>query len=286
MHPSALLIFHSMRPKQWVKNVFVLAPLLFHRGSASPSTYAQIIWATLTFCILCSSLYILNDVHDRDQDRHHAKKRTRPIASGSLKPETAVASAIILLLIALVSGSLLGIYFLMIEGLYFGITLTYILWIKRIPILDAVIIASGFILRISAGSAASGLSLPPAWILLSSFFLLLFLAFGKRRSELLAHTPMTTYSGSSLSFFIPLSGIAAFGFYVMYVFSRMPDSNFETLKLAFTALLVFLGIGRYSFLLYRKGLGDCPTEVLYDDRPLLFLVLLWLLALKPVLTTI
>src|SRR5258706_3369585 len=178
-------LVRALRPAQWTKNLFVLAPLLFGKVANRPDLVLTTLAAMVTFCGVASSLYLLNDVMDRDADLLHAVKRNRPIASGAISSRRALAVAGILFAAAVALAAVSARAALPWVLLYAVLTALYSLVLKKVQLLDVFIIASGFVLRVLAGSAPAAVA-PSYWLLLCTFFLALFLALSKRRGELSA----------------------------------------------------------------------------------------------------
>jgi len=180
---AAQALIEAMRPRQWAKNVFVLAGIVFAGQLFDPRAQLRVLACFALFCAASSSVYLVNDVLDRKSDAHHPVKRARAIASGRLSPAAAIAAATVLAAAALAFAARLNLGTLAILAAYLGSTFAYSLLLKRVLLLDVMIVAGGFVLRAAAGAACIDAQISP-WLLVCSFLLALFLALGKRRSEL------------------------------------------------------------------------------------------------------
>src|SRR3989339_1717605 len=174
----------SFRPKQWIKNLFVLAALIFAQKFLDKQALVLSLLAFFAFCLISSSVYLINDVADAEKDKAHPLKKNRPIARGTLSKPVAVWAAIILLIAAVFISFKLGFWFLIILILYWLLNLFYSFYLKNLVILDVIAVSLGFVLRVIAGAVAIGVVFS-SWLLLCTFFLTLFLALGKRKNEML-----------------------------------------------------------------------------------------------------
>lgn len=278
------------RPSQWLKNGVVLAALIFS-GEAMHAAATEIaVLAVFIFCLLSSSVYILNDLVDCEKDRHHPLKKDRPIASGRVSKSVAILYCIGLLVIALGGAWFVNRSFFVISLLFFGLNLSYSFWLKNIVIVDAMSIAVGFVLRAYAGAFAIGV---PAskWLLINTLFLALFLAFGKRRHELVflegdaaSHrTILSRYSPYLLDQLIGVVTASVVVVYMLYTFSSEVSTRLGTENLFMTIPFVIYGIFRYLYLIHKEERGGSPTEVLISDRPIMINVILWLATVVTVL---
>lgn len=283
--PKAMprVLLRAIRPRQWTKNAAVLAPLFFAHRAFEPRLAMEAIAATLAFCLLSSAVYLCNDVIDRERDRQHPIKRHRPVASGELGIPMALAVAILLAACALGSLAWLGttvfatgIGYLVLQALYTGI-------LKKQVIVDVIAIAIGFVLRVATGALAIGVPISN-WLYLCTFLLALFLGFSKRRAELsllqgnaAEHRPgldeLSLPLLDQLIAAVTASTIVSFALYTM-----SPDTveKFDS-WLMLTLPCVIYGIFRYLYLVYQKGSGDSPEQLLLHDRPLLIDIALFVL---------
>ena len=277
-------VLASLRPRQWVKNLFVLAGLVFAQKLLTP-----LVWPALAafalFCALSGAVYLFNDVADRDQDRLHPQKRLRPVASGALGTRPALGIAAGLLVGSLALGFLLSRGFGVVALAYAVLLLAYSAWLKHVVIVDVLVVAIGFVLRAVAGALAIGVAIS-GWLLICTILLALFLALGKRRHELLTldaeagrHRPiLAEYSAGLLDQMIAVVTASTVTAYALYTMSPETVAKFRTQLLPATLPFVLYGIFRYLYLLYRRRLGGNPSELFLSDRALLVNTLLWMLA--------
>ena len=268
----------ALRPAQWVKNLFVLAPVLFGKVADRPELVGRTAAVAAAFCALASALYLLNDVRDAEADRQHPVKKSRPVASGELRPGAALAAAAVLGL-----ASLLAVFFASPAALpwalvYAVITVLYSLGLKKVALLDVFIVASGYVLRVLAGSAAAQVA-PSHWLLLCTFFLALFLSLSKRRSELVVRGT----SGRASLKEIPAGLIESFEnvalgttivCYALYTVSPETVAWFRTNRLLATVPIVVFGLFRWRLVEARGG-GEDATSDLFTDPGLVATVVTW-----------
>ena len=277
------LILISMRPAQWVKNTVVLAALVFAQRLLDPADLLKGFGAFAIFCMVSGAAYLFNDVRDAERDRRHETKRSRPVASGSLLPRTAIGAACALLAVGLASSALLGVDFLLIVIAYILLNAMYSMWLKRIVIIDVMVVAAGFLLRAIAGGAAlEDVEISP-WLVICTLFLALFLALGKRRHELvylneeaISHrSVLAEYSPQLLDQMIAVVTTSTVIVYVLYTTSLSVQEKLGTTKLFITIPFVLYGVFRYLYLVHTREQGGSPERVLFSDLPLLADVLLW-----------
>ncbi|OLB10904.1 MAG: hypothetical protein AUI04_10425 [Candidatus Rokubacteria bacterium 13_2_20CM_2_64_8] len=277
-------IFVSLRPRQWVKNLFVFAGLVFAQKLFTPSVWPAL-GAFAVFCALSGSVYLVNDAADREKDRLHPDKKWRPIASGRLPAGTAVTAAAVLVVAAL-AGSLVLSRPLAVVALAYAVLLgAYSVWLKHVVIVDVIVVAIGFVLRAVAGAVAIDVGIS-GWLLICTVLMALFLALGKRRHEYLTlgeaavrHRPiLAEYSAGLLDQMIAVVTASTVTAYALYTMSPETVAKFETHLLPVTLPFVLYGIFRYLYLLYRRQLGGNPSELFLNDGPLLVNTLLWILA--------
>jgi 4-hydroxybenzoate polyprenyltransferase len=274
----------SLRPRQWVKNLFVFAGVIFARKLFTPALGIAC-GAFAIFCALSGAVYLLNDVADRERDRLDPRKRLRPIAAGRLGAGAATAAAVALIVLSLGAGALLPRAFLATAVAYVGLLVAYSVWLKHIVIVDVIVVASGFVLRAVAGAVAIDVEMS-GWLLICTVLLALFLALGKRRYEYLAlggdavaHRPiLAEYSPALLDQMIAVVTASTVTAYALYTMSPETVAKFQTRLLPATLPFVLYGIFRYLYLLYRRQLGGHPSELFLSDRPLLVNAVLWMLA--------
>jgi 4-hydroxybenzoate polyprenyltransferase len=284
MKPLAALV-RAMRPQQWVKNLFVYAPILFAQEWHKEGLVVRATGTFAAFCLLSSGVYLVNDVQDREADRLHPKKRLRPIASGELSATAALAAAAVLIAAAFALVRLpppLGLYSNRVAaacGAYLAIQLLYTWRLKHVVILDVLCVASGFVLRLLAGGPASQVSLSP-WIIVCTVFLSLFLALCKRRHEVVSLGGDAAAHRAILAEYPPalldqLIGTATACTLVTYALYTVDRRTIEVHRLrpepvlAVTLPFVIFGMFRYLFLVYRREGGGSPTSTLVRDVPLM-----------------
>lgn len=261
-----------LRPQQWVKNGFVLAGLLFGHPFGEPGFVIAALGATGAFCLASSAVYAFNDCSDAEQDRAHPEKRGRPVASGAVSMRTALALAAVLAGAGLALAAWVAPAVAATVAAYLALNLAYTLGLKRVPILDVVAIAAGFMLRLLAGTAAIGIA-PSGWLLACGVLLTLFLGFGKRRAESVQlaagaaqHRPvLASYSAGFLDKAILVCAAGMIVAYAAYTLAPGTAAVQGTGKLIFTLPWVLLGTLRYLFRLkFRDGGGDPANELLRD----------------------
>lgn len=270
---------HLLRPKQWIKNLFIFAALLFSKNIDKTFYIMAASYAFLCFCITSSTVYIFNDIMDIEKDRKHPIKRERPLAAGVINKREAQILMILMLPVAVLSSFILSYSFGMIVMIYLLNNLLYTLYVKQLVILDVMSIALGFILRVAGGALAIDVLISP-WLLLCTFLLALFLGFSKRRNELLVlqedaqshRRILEQYSLDYIDSMLSIVTASTLISYSLYTFFASDDKYSMV-----TILFVLYGIFRYQYLMYNKKLGGSPEEIVLTDKPLLFNILLWIL---------
>jgi 4-hydroxybenzoate polyprenyltransferase len=278
---AALLI--SLRPRQWVKNLFVFGGLVFGQRLFTPAVWVSTA-AFLIFCALSGAIYLLNDVADRDKDRRHPEKRSRPIAAGRLAVGHALVAATVLVLAGLAAAAWLSRPFALAALAYVLLLSAYSAWLKHVVIVDVLVVALGFVLRAAAGALVIDVAIS-SWLLICTVLFALFLALGKRRHEVLTlqsdagqHRPiLAEYSAALLDQMIAVVTASTVTAYALYTMSPETVAKFHTQLLPATLPFVLYGIFRYLYLLYHRQLGGNPTDMIVTDRALLLNTLLWLL---------
>jgi 4-hydroxybenzoate polyprenyltransferase len=276
-------ILHSMRPRQWVKNLFVFGGVVFSERLFTPAVWTAAA-AFVIFCALSGAVYLLNDVADRDKDRRHPDKCRRPIAAGRLAVRAAMMAAMVLIVIGLGAAAWLSRPFALAALAYVILLSAYSAWLKHMVIVDVLAVALGFVLRAAAGALVIGAAIS-SWLLICTILLALFLALGKRRNEALAlqadadrHRPiLAEYSPAFLDQMISVVTASTVTAYALYTMSPETVARFHTPLLPATLPFVLYGIFRYLYLLYHRKLGGNPTDMVLHDRPLLLNTALWLL---------
>ncbi len=275
----------SLRPRQWVKNLFVFAAVIF-----SQNLFTALIWpavaAFVIFCGLSGAIYLVNDVADAERDRLHPQKRMRPVASGALPRGVAVGAAVALLAVCLAAAFALSRSFGLVALAYGVLLVAYSFWLKSAVILDVLTVAMGFVLRALAGGEAVRVEIS-GWLVICTILIALFLALGKRRHELLSleadalrHRPiLAEYSESFLDQMIAVVTASTVMAYALYTMWPETVAKFHTRLLPLTVPFVLYGIFRYLYLLYRQELGGSPADLLLSDRALLVNTILWMAAL-------
>jgi 4-hydroxybenzoate polyprenyltransferase len=284
----ALLV--AMRPGQWMKNLLVLAPVLFSENVFNRTAIARGIFAFATFCVVSSSSYLINDLKDLEQDRLHPLKQHRPLAGGALSSRTAVFGACVLALTGFAASFWLSRSLALVVATYWIINLAYTLVLKRHVILDVFAIASGYVLRPVAGALVIRVELS-TWLLICTTLLALFLAFGKRRSEMRLLKEMAgqhrhvleEYSQGFLDMMIGVVAASTVSSYAFYTVSEDTIQRFHTRRLLVTLPFVLYGIFRYLYLLYHKERGGDPLETAFTDRSMIVNLLLWVGAVALIL---
>jgi decaprenyl-phosphate phosphoribosyltransferase len=270
------------RPKQWIKNTFVLAPLVFAREFTHPESVANALIAFGLFCIASSASYILNDIHDIERDRSHPVKRhSRPLAAGTVPLRSAVG-LLVACYCVLVAGWFWSVDTMLAIFAYLALNVAYTYWLKHQPVLDLFSIASGFVLRTYAGALALGVPLS-SWMAITTLCLALYLAAIKRRQELASNGAesrevLRMYSTALIDRYAEMSATGALIFYSLFVMSA-------NAKLAATIPLVIFGLYRYWYVVERLGGGESPTDAVLSDIPLALAIVIWVavcvVALRP-----
>jgi 4-hydroxybenzoate polyprenyltransferase len=270
-----------LRPRQWIKNGLVFMALLFDEKLFDWPLLFKTIFAFGLFCMISSTVYIINDLADLEQDKQHPKKRRRALPSGQLQPWFAVVSAVGILAVCLPLSFWLNLYFGLIVLLYFLMQLGYSFALKHVVIIDVMVVASGFVLRVGAGAVVAEAERFSPWLYVCTIFLALFLAIGKRRHELTlladgANSHRKILDEYSLNLLDEMSRLVTTGAlitYSLYTFSatNLPPNHTMMLTIPFFIYFLF----RYQYLIHVKGEGGAPEMLLYTDLPLLLDIVLW-----------
>ena len=283
-------LLKTMRPKQWLKNGFVFVALVFDEKLLQPGPLARTVLAFVIFCLASSTVYLLNDLVDREKDRQHPTKRHRPLASGALSPQVAVVAAIIFAIISLLAAFWLSLGFGLVIVSYLALNVAYSFWLKHIVIIDVLLVASFYLLRVVAGVLVVQAERFSPWLYILITLFALFIAIGKRHHELTllgeenanAHrTSLEEYNRRLLDSMIVMVTSAATIAYSFYTFSapNLPATHTMMLTIPFVLYFFF----RYLYLIYVRSEGGAPEELLLRDKPLLACVALWGLAVVVVL---
>jgi 4-hydroxybenzoate polyprenyltransferase len=274
-------LLRTLRPRQWIKNGFVYMALLFDQKLFDWPLLLRTTFAFILFCMITSTVYIINDLADLEKDKQHPKKRRRALPSGQLKPWFAVLSAVGILIVCLPLSFWLDPYFGAIVLLYFLLNVAYSFYLKHVVIIDVMVVASGFVLRVAAGVIVADAERFSPWLYVCTIFLALFLAIGKRRHELIllaggADSHRKILDEYTVKFLDEMSHVVTTGAllaYSLYTFSavNLPDNYAMMLTIPF----VIYGLFRYQYLVHVKGEGGAPEMLLYTDRPFLLDLILW-----------
>ena len=292
--PTLKAIIEAMRPIQWIKNLGIFAALILNGQLFSSDLFLKTSWAFITFCLLSSSSYLLNDVIDIDKDKLHPVKKNRPLARGDISQPLAILIVFILLFAGLFVSVFVNTGFIWLSLIFVILQYTYSLFLKKKAIMDIIGIAVFFILRTYAGEIATGYHLP-IWIMLAVIFLSLFLASGKRRTEL-GNTGISTrsalagYGKNLLNFYTTMFAVCTLIAYAMFTFLEEPlafngvihsfvSENFPNALgrkwYMITLIPVIFGIMRYGQIIFEMQEGERPERVVATDIPLLMSILLW-----------
>jgi 4-hydroxybenzoate polyprenyltransferase len=287
-------LIKSMRPRQWTKNAFLFAALVFDGKLFHVSDFLRTLAGFGLFCLISSATYIINDLLDVSADRMHPVKKNRPIASGKLPGSVALTVAVVLSLVTLVLGYYLSFQFALTILVYFALMLVYSKWLKHVPILDVLIVSTGFLLRVHAGTNLIIVERFSPWLYVLMALLALYLGFGKRRAELAllldnpnnqAGSPnfrkvLDGYTIPLLDQFITIVSGTTIVSYSLYTFFRPETPGNHALML--TIPYVIYAIFRYLYLIQVKQVGSEPEEILLSDRPFQLSIFLWGLAVLAV----
>jgi 4-hydroxybenzoate polyprenyltransferase len=280
----------SLRPAQWSKNLFVLAPLVFAEGLQDPGLVGRGLLAFAVWTAAASAVYLINDLRDRGKDRLHPLKRLRPIAAGELAPAVAGVAAAALAAAALAGALYLGARFSLFLLLYLLLNVLYSFGLKNLVIVDVMAVAFGYVLRVEGGAAAIGVRVS-TWILLCTVFAALFLAFSKRRHELLLLSEKAAdqrqvllhYGPTFLDQMINVVTASMLLSYALYTLAPETVEKFGTSALIYTVPFVLFGIFRYLYLVYQVKDERNPTEAILRDPPFVLNVVLWGLAVVAII---
>lgn len=267
-----------LRPKQWIKNLFVIAPLIFAKHVFEYDYIVKIVVAFVLFCLISSSVYVLNDIIDCEKDRLHPKKKNRPIASGLISKAEAIVLLVITLPLVIGISFFVDRFFGLAILFYFINNVLYSYRIKNMVILDVMSIAIGFLLRVIGGALIIKVNISP-WILLCTLLLSLFLGFSKRRNELVVlengaenhRKILEEYSLEFIDNMLSIVTASTVMAYCLYTFS----ANNGNFRMMITIPFVLYGIFRYQYIIYKKNEGGSPEDAVLSDMPLMFSILLW-----------
>lgn len=271
------------RPGQWIKNAFVLAPLLFSGGFDDWGMCLKSLGAFVSFCLVSSAIYGINDICDHEEDSRHPMKKRRPIACGALPVGAAGVVSGILLLISVGLAWWLSGTLAIIVAIYAALNVAYSLGIKHLAILDVMTVAAGFVLRILGGSAAIAVA-PSHWLVLCTIMIAMFLGFAKRRGELVAEhggegstrKVLADYSLGFLDQAISMMTGATIICYALYTVDDRTQEIFQTRAMLLTVPSVIYGFSRYLYLIYHQEQGEDPTQAVLRDVPTIVNVGVWI----------
>lgn len=275
-------LVRALRPHQWVKNLFVAAPLVFGKTLFERGPALRVCVAVGLFCLLCGAVYLVNDLLDLEADRVHPKKRLRPLAAGRLSVRTARTAAALLF-----AGALAGLWSLepsvgAFASAYLVLNLAYSLALKRVPFVDVLCIAAGFLLRVLTGAYAANVP-PSAWLLVCTGLLAAFLGYGKRAHEIgasgdRAHSQRAVlgrYPVGLLKAALYGLGVATVIAYVLYTRAEHTLAYFGTGKLVWTSPFVAFGVWRFLWIVARRADAESPTAEMLRDGPFRVNLVLW-----------
>jgi len=273
----------SMRPRQWIKNCFVFTALIFSRNVFDPVMVFRVTLAFFFFCAVSGVVYIINDTCDLEKDRLHPTKKERPIASGRLDSRSALSVAIPLLILTLAAASFVSRSLIMTLAAYFLLNLAYSIKLKDIVLLDAFAISAGFVLRVFAGALVINVSVS-SWLIICTILLALFLAFSKRRHEIVVlevfaidhRRILGEYSTTFLDQMISVVTASTVISYALYTMSDETIAKFDTRSLIYTVPFVLYGVFRYLYLVHQKKGGGDPAAHLLTDIPLIINIIIWI----------
>jgi 4-hydroxybenzoate polyprenyltransferase len=276
-------LIKTLRPAQWIKNLFIFAPLIFSLNIFNADLVLLSAAAFFLFCLLSGAVYILNDLVDREEDKLHPVKSARPLASGQLSPRAALAAFFVITTLSLGGAWLVNLPFFIAVLAYLFIQIGYSFRFKHVVILDVFIIAFGFFIRVIAGGLAIRVYISP-WLLICTLLLALFLSLSKRRHELTllekdaaGHRPiLKEYSPYLLDQMIGVVTASTVISYSLYTISEETIAKFGTKNLIYTVPFVLYGIFRYLYLVHQKSGGGSPESLIIQDMPLLIDVILWI----------
>ncbi|BDR83736.1 phosphoribose diphosphate:decaprenyl-phosphate phosphoribosyltransferase [Clostridium tetani] len=272
-------IIQILRPKQWIKNGFVFAALMFSGKFMNLGLLQKNIYAFVLFCLTSSAVYVLNDIVDLEKDKLHPDKKKRPLPSGMISKKNAIILDIVLI-ITMVSCSYNNIKVFAILLGYLIMNILYSFKLKNIVIIDVMIITLGFVMRVEVGSFATGVVISP-WLLLCTMLLSLFLAINKRKSELITlegksgkhRKILEEYSVEFLDSMLTLVTPSILIAYCLYTFSSVQSKN-----MMFTIPFVLYGLFRYQYLMLKKNIGGKPEDIFTKDIPFLINIVLWIIS--------
>jgi 4-hydroxybenzoate polyprenyltransferase len=285
-------LLRTMRPRQWPKNIlFVFPALVFDGQLFNPDSFLRVAAAACLLIVVSGTVYIINDLVDVEKDRLHPKKRFRPIPAGALPVPVAIGAAIALPSIALVAAIALSVPLALVLGLYLIVQLGYSFYFKHVPIVDVLIVTSGFVMRVIAGVVVIGVQNFSPWLYACTGLLALFLVVGKRRQELITlgedaaktRPIFEHYNLPLLDEMLRFVITSTFMTYLLYTIEVNITPIKDVNLLLFTVPPVLYGLMRYMYLIHIKGEGAAPEEVLLTDRPVQITILVWIVIVVSVI---
>jgi len=289
-----------LRPKEWAKNLFLFIPLFFSGELFNWQLYPRLILGAIAFSFIASSIYIINDYRDIEDDKKHPEKKYRPLASGAVSKTAAIIISILLIVVGFVIAYFIREKFLFVLAIYFVINLAYSFGLKAIPILDVIIVAAGFVLRVKGGAVIAMIGLTE-WLNIMIFLLSLFMAIGKRRDDVLLKLSSGTdmrksIKGYNLEFLnVATSLVCAVIVVAYFMYTMSPEVQYRlahfgknsnstqgntsiggAYRLYYTCLFVLAGILRYLQIIFVQAQSGSPTKILYRDRFIQIAILLWI----------
>jgi 4-hydroxybenzoate polyprenyltransferase len=279
MLPKLPALVRLLRPNQWVKNTFVCAGVLFGAQLHNPELLRAMLLAVIAFSLMGSSVYVVNDYWDREADRKHPIKRRRPLASGAVTAAQGFSAAAVCMSISLSAAWFADVRVLAVVLIYLAINIAYSLSLKHQAVTDVFCIASGFMLRILAGTWGIRIT-PSGWLLLTGMFITLFLGFAKRRAEWaegsgthLRRPVLEVYSPELLDTFLSITGTGAVLSYGLYTLDAKTIALHHTDKLIYTLPFVLFGLFRYLYLLHHRKKGENPSTDVFTDPQIIICAL-------------
>jgi len=274
--------FYILRPQQWIKNLFVLLPLVFANRLFDFSALLTDVIAFFCFCGVASSVYVLNDIVDLSADKIHPTKKLRPMAAGKVPLSSAALIAVLLFSVSIYVACLLQLQFGFVLGVYFMINVVYSLWLKQLVIIDVMCIGIFYVLRVIAGAVVIQVEISH-WLIICTAVLALFIGFNKRRHELKVmgrhsarhRTVLENYSQYFIDQMIGVLTASTVIFYTLYTVDRRTVELFGSTSLLYTVPFVYYGVFRYLYLVHKRGKGGDPTRVVLTDSKMIVNILLW-----------
>ncbi len=287
-----MIYLKLLRPKEWAKNLFLYIPLFFAGEIFNWFKVLNVFEGFVAFCCIASSIYVINDIADKEDDKKHPQKQNRPIASGAVSTGAALAIFAILAASGFFIAFFISTKFFFLLGLYFLLNIGYSFGLKNIPILDIFIIAIGFALRVRSGGSIAKVDVT-IWLNIMVFLLALFMAAGKRRDDVLlknssGHDMRKAVKGYTLDFLNALLALISAVMIVAYLMYTMSESvilTHSTKRLYVTCLFVMAGIMRYLQIIYINDDSGSPTKILYKDRFIQIALLLWMISFYVIIYT-